>query len=210
MIHSLFNFSNFFVDSFHRFFVSSDGILRFSFLSKIDFEFWIVQFPEAGRTWILCRIAFDISVLSFDRIQFPEAGRHTSREVLLLLLQRLPIAPECHLWRRSRLRVFRIVCTRLPELHSLILCLGQFYPIDGVLIMFSNCCDDALSWEFFSHHWVLLHLDFHRKGWEVWIRWFVVPTCFVFLLQRVHSPGWSLCWRNNSCETKNHFQSRNF
>ena len=117
MIHSLFNFSNFFVDSFHRFFVSSDGILRFSFLSKIDFEFWIVQFPEAGRTWILCRIAFDISVLSFDRIQFPGAGRRTTRE-WLLLLQRLPIAPECHLRRRSRLRVFRIVFDFRSENYS--------------------------------------------------------------------------------------------
>ena len=76
-----------FVDFFHLFFVFQDGILRYSFHSKIDFEFWLfvntwnripLQFPETGRTWILCRIAFDISILSSDLIQFPGARRRTT------------------------------------------------------------------------------------------------------------------------------------
>ena len=59
----------------------------------------------------------------------------------------------------------------------------------------------AVTWELWSPHWVLLHLDFARKGWEVWRRWSVVPPCFVFLLHWVR-PGWIGCWRNNSCETQ--------
>ena len=102
-----------FVDLFQLFFVFQDGILRYSFHSKIDFDFWLfvnkwnrnpLQFPEARRTSILCHVAFDISILSSDRIQFPGAGRRTTREwlLLLLLLLRLPIAPECQLRCRSR------------------------------------------------------------------------------------------------------------
>ena len=43
---------------------------------------WIripLQFPDARRTWILCRIAFDISILSFDRIQFPGGKTQNQR-----------------------------------------------------------------------------------------------------------------------------------
>ena len=75
-----------FVEFFHLFFLFQDGILKYSFHSKIDFEFWLfvnkwnripLRVPEAGRTWILCRIAFDISILSSDRIQFPGARRRS-------------------------------------------------------------------------------------------------------------------------------------
>ena len=90
----------------------------------------------------------------------------------------------------------------LPESQSLILCSAQFLPNKRHLDHVSDGCDSAFSWELWSRHWVLLHLDFPRKGWGVWRRWSVVPPCCVFLLQGVRSPGWIGCWRNNSCETQ--------
>ena len=82
---STFQLLQLFVDFFSLFFVFQDGILRHSFHSKIDFEFWLfvnrwnwipLQFPGTDWTWV-CRSAFDIPILSPNR-SFLELGEALS------------------------------------------------------------------------------------------------------------------------------------
>ena len=73
------------------------------------------QVPGTNWTWILCRC---VPILSYNHIQFPETGWSAIGERLLLLLLRLPVAPWCHLWRRSRgwesFEVFDLSSEKLP------------------------------------------------------------------------------------------------
>ena len=165
------------------------NFLWISFIRAYKWNRIPLQFLKLGKP-----APVDSSIISCERIQFPGAGRRTARECLLLLLHRFNLpAQDCvrllHLISSARITILDHV-------------LGTFLPNKRHLHRVSNCCDSALAWELWSHHSVLLHLDFQRNGWEMWRRWFVASSYSVFLLQWVHSQGWSWCWRNNPCETQ--------
>ena len=56
------------------------------------------------------------------------------------------------------------VWLRLPELQSLFLCSGWFYPRNCILVTFSNDCGSALIEELCNHHGILLRRSLHQKG----------------------------------------------
>ena len=164
---------------------------------------------------VIRRVALDIS--------FSNAGRNITRKRLLLLL-RMPLPFKCYLRRGSRgwesfeqcsisfLRDYSAdaicrhktvydYCTwlRQPESQSLIMCSGNFSPINGVLITFPiavmvhvlvNC--KVITGCFFI--WIL------PKGLRDVKKMVCHLPCFVFLLQWVRSQGWIGCWKNNPCE----------
>ena len=85
-------------------FVLWDGILRYSFYSKIDFELWLfvnrwhrIPTKFLSASLIIRRVASDVSFPSLTRNKFPRACRHIIKKRLLLLL-RVPNAFRCHFW----------------------------------------------------------------------------------------------------------------